>query len=368
MSEGKNGVPGMVGEAHPAPFNTPPPPVAVSKPGQLPYSDILRFFDQGYIVVRDFFTSEELEVCKRDIEVMVDNLAHKLYDAGKVKSLYKDHGLFQRLTKLEEDFQGANILLFKYQKMPKSFQALFSNERMLNLLEQILGPEIAGHPTWNLRTKTPHNEVTVIPWHQDSAYMSNDSYDHMIATAWIPFLNAVPENGCMEMAGRGHKSGRVALHTCCQGPTWYIMLDEADMAGTLGVDMEKDVKVEPVDFGGFILFHNLTPHRSLPNESNDVRWSVDLRWQSPKESYGFYGMQEGIVMRSAAQPDLKPDWDEFFKVDRKTVWEKRHLQVESDEKVDPEFDTRITGPWIGKWEIVNHNRHTHAFKAAQTAA
>ena len=28
-----------------------------------------------------------------------------------------------------------------------------------------------------------------------------------------------------------------------------------------GVDLEEDVKVEPVEYGGFILFHNLTPHR-----------------------------------------------------------------------------------------------------------
>ena len=36
------------------------------------------------------------------------------------------------------------------------------------------------------------------------------------------------------MARKGHKSGRVALHTCCQGPTWYIMLDEDEMEKTLG--------------------------------------------------------------------------------------------------------------------------------------
>ncbi|XP_076436301.1 1-deoxypentalenic acid 11-beta-hydroxylase-like isoform X2 [Babylonia areolata] len=295
-------------------------------------------------------------------------LGHNLYRAGKVKSVYREYGLFQRLTRLEQDFQGANVLLFKHQKMPKSFQTLWSNERMLNLLEQILGPEIAGHPTWNLRTKTPHSEATNIPWHQDSAYMSNESYDHLIATAWVPFLNAIPENGCMQMARNGHKSGRVAVHTCCAGSTWYITLEEDVMKQTLGVDLEKDVRVEPVDYGGFILFHNLTPHRSLPNVSNDVRWSVDLRWQSPKENFGFYGIQEGVLMRSPGRPDLQPDWEQFFKVDRKAVWQKRHMLPEGEEAVDPEFDTRITGPWIGKWEIVNHNRHTRAFKAAMQAA
>ena len=37
-------------------------------------------------MVRDFFTRDELEPCKRDIEVMVEALAQKLYKAGKVKS------------------------------------------------------------------------------------------------------------------------------------------------------------------------------------------------------------------------------------------------------------------------------------------
>ena len=27
------------------------------------------------------------------------------------------------------------------------------NERLLNVIEQFIGPEIGGHPVWNLRTK-----------------------------------------------------------------------------------------------------------------------------------------------------------------------------------------------------------------------
>ena len=65
--------------------------------------------------------------------------------------------------------------------------------------------------------------------------------------------------------------------------------------------------------------------------SNDVRWSVDLRWQSPRQDFGFYGIQQGVLMRCPGQPDLQPDWDEFFKVDRKAVWQKRHMQVEGEE-------------------------------------
>ena len=43
---------------------------------------------------------------------------------------------------------------------------MWTNERLLNVIEQLIGPEIAGHPVWNLRTKTPQNEATTVPWHQ----------------------------------------------------------------------------------------------------------------------------------------------------------------------------------------------------------
>ena len=32
----------------------------------------------------------------------------------------------------------------------------------------------------------------------------------------------------------GHKTGRVADHTCCYGQTWYVMLNKEDMESKLG--------------------------------------------------------------------------------------------------------------------------------------
>lgn len=41
----------------------------------------------------------------------------------------------------------------------KAFQDLWTNERLLNVIEQFIGPEIAGHPVWNLRTKVTRNPL-----------------------------------------------------------------------------------------------------------------------------------------------------------------------------------------------------------------
>ena len=41
---------------------------------------------QGFVVVDNFFKAEELEPCKRDIENLVEQVAQKLYRAGKIES------------------------------------------------------------------------------------------------------------------------------------------------------------------------------------------------------------------------------------------------------------------------------------------
>ncbi len=60
-----------------------------------------------------------------------------------------------------------------------TFQALcelWSDERLLNIAEQVLGTtEITGNPNWNLRTKTPQNEATTVPWHQGMSQRHDQS-------------------------------------------------------------------------------------------------------------------------------------------------------------------------------------------------
>ena len=43
-------------------------------------------------------------------------------------------------------------------------------------MEQILGPDIMGHPVWNIRSKTPQNEATTVPWHQGIVITQKEKY------------------------------------------------------------------------------------------------------------------------------------------------------------------------------------------------
>ncbi len=117
-------------------------------------------------MLRDFFKPADLEPVRAGVAEGVDALVNKLYEAGKIKDKCGDADLFHRITMIDKQFPGAAVLLQKLGYLPQSFRDLWTNERLLNVIEQLIGPDIAGHPVWNLRVKTPRNEQSTVPWHQ----------------------------------------------------------------------------------------------------------------------------------------------------------------------------------------------------------
>ncbi|CAH1247068.1 Hypp7817 [Branchiostoma lanceolatum] len=125
-------------------YLNPPPQPRNKKPGQLSKAQVEQFF-------RD---PEELQPVREAVAERVDHLAETLHRAGKITDKHEQAGLFQRLTLLDKEFPGAAIVLVKSRRnMPKAFRDLWSHERLLNAVEQLIGPDIAGHQVWNLRTK-----------------------------------------------------------------------------------------------------------------------------------------------------------------------------------------------------------------------
>ena len=97
------------------------------------------------------------------------------------------------------------------------------------------------------------------------------------------------------------------------------------------------------------------------------------------EPSGFYNLKEPILMIKKGDPNYKPDWSNWGKDDRQikqlqaamsdpevAVEVQKAVSIESESAaptapVDP-FSTVIAGPWMGRWEMFNHNKHTDQFK------
>ena len=78
------------------------------------------------------------------VEECVDILANQLYNGGRIKDKCESAGVYERLTLIEKQFKGAAVLLHKMGYLPLAFRQLWSHERLLNVVEQLIGPDIAG--------------------------------------------------------------------------------------------------------------------------------------------------------------------------------------------------------------------------------
>ena len=294
-----------------------------------------QYRDDGFLIVPDLFAPAELQPVMDEISGLVDDLARDLHASGKIT----DRGFFQRLTCLERDFKGAAVLIHTRGQLGPKLAQLWSSPKLLDIVEQFIGADIAGHPVWNIRSKTPDTRLMTVPWHQDTAYLADGAETTLQPTAWIPFLDANAVNGGLQVLRRGHKPGRVARHKLESAVgdknSWYLFIDEADLP-------PGDLVTCEMAFGSVLFLNQLIPHRSLENRSDKVRWSVDLRWQDPKLPSGDEGGAGVIVMRKADDPSFTVDWDEWAAAQRHAYAIQRGLS-------DRAFDTTVSGKWMQRW-------------------
>lgn len=304
---------------------------------------VQQYRDDGFLIVEDLFTPAELQPVMDEIASIVDDLAERLCAAGKIRDRYADQGFYQRLTSLERDFKGAAVLVHTNGWLGPQLARLWSSPRLLDIVEQFIGPDIAGHPVWNIRSKTPDTRLMTVPWHQDTAYLAAGCEATLQPTAWIPFLDANAVNGGLEVIRGGHRGGQVATHRLENSKpdstgSWYLYVDEQDLprGEIVGCDMR---------LGSVLFLNQLIPHRSRENRSDRIRWSVDLRWQDPKLPSGDEGGAGVIVMRRADDPGFTVDWNEWAAEQRVAYERQRGLAK------DP-FSTTVSGTWEQRWRVV----------------
>ena len=196
-------------------------------PGPLTPEQHAQFFDDGFVIVPNLAPEAELRGAIDAVDGLVDTIARRLHAAGKVSSLHQDAGFHRRLIELEKEFPRAGVLLHKAGVLPEGIQHLWAHPTLVGAAQQLLGADadIAGHPVWNLRCKTPDafsiDEATV-PWHQDTAYLDEECWDTLQVTAWVPLVDANATNGCMQVLRGAHRPGGTVTHACCAGGTWYV--------------------------------------------------------------------------------------------------------------------------------------------------
>ncbi len=301
-------------------------------------AQLAAFSDDGFLLIPGLFGRDELAPVVAEIERKVDRLALALQRSGLLRELHADAGFYQRLTLIERDCPGASVLFHTQGVLEPALATLWSHPRLLDIMEQLLGPEISGHPVWNIRAKTPRNPLATVPWHQDTAYLEVGSERCFQPAAWIPLLDADGLNGTLQFVRGAHRAGTVYRHQLeregGKAGSWYIEIPDRELP-------RGERRCVPVAFGSVLLLNQLVPHRSTENLSENIRWSVDLRWQRSGDPTGMSTMSSAVRMRGRGVERI--DWSGYFGVNRAG-------QLPGFGITDPSAAAgAIRGPWMDRW-------------------
>lgn len=234
----------------------------------------LEHFDkEGYLVVDDLFDDADLQPVIDDVSAEIDRLANELVESGELSQSYAEKEFTSRLTAITAETDKVLKPILSGQLATRGIFDLLTNPKLLDAMESLLGSEIIAASAYRLRPKLPNLDDAVVPWHQDSAFFEPYCDSSLIVTVWIPLVDATPERGCMQVVPRRHKGDIVPHH-----------LPEGLHGGLLQIKSndfsDDDVVTTPVAKGGALILTNRTPHRSIENVSDVIRWSMDLRYQS----------------------------------------------------------------------------------------
>ena len=237
--------------------------------------DQLDFFDrEGYLVVEDVLTDADLQPVINEITAKIDEISKKLVAEGALSRDYAEEDFEHRLAKISRETDAVHNAIWSGTLSGPAFFDLIRHDTLLDVAEQFCGPELIASSVYRLRPKVPSYHRSPVPWHQDSGYFEPYCDDALVLTMWIPLVDANETNGCLWVIPRAHK-GAVVRHVNIEGKPYLHILDE-DLPRTC-----EPVCAE-VRKGGVLLLSNKTPHASFENNTDAVRYSMDLRYQSAK--------------------------------------------------------------------------------------
>ena len=280
------------------------------------------FHTNGYLVVEDVFDQETiLEPVRKEYENLLDELVDGWISEGKIAASIKKEDFYTKLMHCYEAgcdwFQPMDISLPGdeiSENTPMHFGPavfkLLTADRLLDIVEDLIGPEITSNPIQHVRLKPPAKRLhqdEVRPhigntaWHQDRGVAHDEADATDMVTVWCAVNDATVSNGCLQVIPK--KTEQSLLPHCPQRQTTI-----AD-----GFLEQSNAVPLPVKSGGILILHPLTPHASLDNMTDKFRWSFDIRFNKTGQPTGRSHFPEFIARSKADPGQVLTDWKAWQK-------------------------------------------------------
>lgn len=219
------------------------------------------FHEQGFLVVHDAYTPEEIQ---GGLDGLLSVILNEDAAAAGVSIDFeaKARDILHELS--GERRQDAVRKLMWFTQADERLNAMAEKPALVNVLQRIIGETPKLFQDMALM-KPPHIGREK-PWHQDFAYF-NMPLDTQVVGVWIALDEALVENGCMFVIPGTQKSGPV-VHF--QRRDWQICDTDVRVGEALAV---------PLKPGGCLLFDGLLHHGTPPSHSDKRRRAVQFHYR-----------------------------------------------------------------------------------------
>ena len=228
------------------------------------------FFDQGYLVVEDVVSPEELAECEEEI--------HKLHvmAADLAADGDKRAGSFQREPYARDKEQDGLPVLRKIEQtrdFSNVFKNLAAHSKLVPVVQNLIGPDLLLFRSTLMLKPAFHGSSH--GFHQDSAYWPMEPPE--LVTVSIALTDAYSENGCIRVIPRSHNWGMQKWGDIARP-------QDAKLTDRKNLDTSQTIEV-PLKAGTALLFHSLCVHGSGPNHSPRPRHTALYAYFPPTVRY-----------------------------------------------------------------------------------
>jgi hypothetical protein len=171
----------------------------------------------------------------------------------------------------------------------EDYHALKHHPALIGLFERMLGGPILPHPRVLMRNIFPAREEYTTKAHQDFPNVQGTTE---VYTAWMPLIDCPMEVGPLQVAVGSHTAG---------------VYDFGIAGGAGGIEIKDKLEGRWVSgafsVGDVLVFHSMAVHKGVPNRSDRLRMSMDVRYQLVSEPFNI----------DNANPDGQPlSWQEVY--------------------------------------------------------
>lgn len=218
----------------------------------------------GYLFLRGLLPVEALRAVQAQIGAIVRDAGWLRPEAPLAAALADPGGFCV-------DPEPAYLTVLRRINRLEDYHALKHHPALVGLFERMLGGPILPHPRVLMRNIFPAREEFTTKAHQDYPNVQGTTE---VFTAWFPLIDCPMQVGPLQVAAGTH------------GGEIY---DFAIGAGAGGIEITDPLEGRwvsgPFALGDVLIFHSLTVHKGVPNHSDRLRMSMDVRYQLASEPF-----------------------------------------------------------------------------------